>query len=203
MLFNYDECNACKRRRYNKKMVLSNVLPANVCDIIGDYVNDCWRCEWMKERERDFVNENSKMTKPELQLLFFKTFKKPLLNEIQLCSDRNGKQFKKESDRILDKQKVKEKYLNNKIDLQALKSYCKQGRHIIQTALWTYHDLKKFKNIYALNLSLIAYTYRNRDYQLKELLKWFLVEYVDDLIGTDKKYCDMEGIRKHIETLFD
>ena len=38
---------------------------------------------------------------------------------------------------------------------------------------------------------------------LKEFVRTSLIEYMDDLIGSDKKYCDMEGIRGHIERLFN
>ena len=101
-LFNYKECDLCKRRGRNEKLALCNVLLANVCNMIGEYVNDCWRCEGMKEKEKDFIDENTKMTKPEIQLYFFRTFHKSFLKSHRTSTDRNGKQFKKTIDRIFD-----------------------------------------------------------------------------------------------------
>ena len=48
-----------------------------------------------------------------------------------------------------------------------------------------------------------TYRFRNREYPINELIKKLFVEYVDDLIGSDKKYCDMNGIKEHIDKLFD
>ena len=208
-LFNYGESYKYKMRRYNKELALCNVLPANVCDMIRDYVNDCWRCERMKENEKKkikgFIGENNDANKASNQLKLFTIFNKPFLSIHQTCNDRNGKQFKKEIDRIFDKQKVKDKYIFNKMDLQVLKLYCKSfgGMGTIKFIVWIF--LSK-QDIY---FSLFFYSpeniyaYRNREYIVKDLVKKFLVEYVDDLIGDDKIYCDMEGIKAHIDNLFN
>ena len=97
-LFNYGGCDKCKRRRCNKKTALCNVLPANVCDMIGDYVNDCWRCQWMKENETHFFNgftgENNDITKPSNQLAFCTMFRRPYLITHNKITD-NDRSFNK------------------------------------------------------------------------------------------------------------
>ena len=99
-LFNYGECNVCKMRKCKKKLVLCNVLPANVCNMIGDYINDCWRCEKLKENEKHFfkgfTGVNDDVNRASNQLKFFTIFIKPFLSTHQTCNDRSGKQFKKE-----------------------------------------------------------------------------------------------------------
>ena len=35
-ILNYGGCDKCNKRRCDIKMVLCNVLPANVCDMMGD-----------------------------------------------------------------------------------------------------------------------------------------------------------------------
>ena len=69
---------------------------------------------------------------------FFKYYKKPFLVEASTWCD-GGKELKNEIDRIFDKPKVKEKYINNKMELQAIKSYCKNQRNKIQVMVWQCH----------------------------------------------------------------
>ena len=208
-LFNYGECNVCKMRKCKKKLVLCNVLPANVCNMIGDYINECWRCEKLKENEKHFfkgfTGVNDDVNRASNQLKFFTIFNKPFLSTHQTCNDRSGKQFKKEIDRIFDKQNVKDKYVFNKMDLQVLKSYCKSfgGMDNIKLLVWVFLSKQDMCFSPFFYSPENTYTYRNREYIVKDLVKKFLIEYVDDLIGGDKIYCDMEGIRQHIDNLFN
>ena len=86
---------------------------------------------------------------------------------------------------------MKEKCLNNKIDLQAIKSSCKNDTIAMIKVFVSYcHSKKEGGNI----LSPFFYRspsnicrFRNKEYRVVDLVKWFLVEYVDDLIGSDKK----------------
>ena len=48
----------------------------------------------------------------------------------------------------------------------------------------------------------MSFMHRNREYIWKDFRSTSLIEYIDDLIGSDEKHCDMEGIRGHIERLF-
>ena len=207
-LFNYSKCEQCKRRRYNKKMVLCNVLPTNVCDTIGEYVNDCWRCEKMKDNEKDFftgfTGENNDINRPSNQLLFFRIYKSPFLTQHMDCFDEGLKKYKKEIDRILDRPSVKDKYVFNKMDLLALKSFCKKDSRAIKTVVFCCHSQKCLDEIFSPFFSSPEniFRFRNREYIVIDLVKRFLIEYVDDLIGSDKKYCDMDRIREHINNLF-
>ena len=53
-MFNCGGCDKCKMRRCSNKLALCNVLPANDCNMIVEHVNDCCRCEWMKEQEQHY-----------------------------------------------------------------------------------------------------------------------------------------------------
>ena len=189
-LFNYGECDMCKTIKGSKEKVLMDILPVDICCKVGEYIG-CWVCEWMKEREQKYNEKypicHKLYSKPELQLQFFRYFKKPFLGDASTCCD-GGKEFKNEIDRMFDKQKVKEKYANNKIELQAIKSYCKNERNRIQVMVWQYHNLKLFKNQFEYSLTdpFNRYSYRNKEYLVKDLIKKFFVEYVDDLIGSHK-----------------
>ena len=60
-----------------------------------------------------------------------------------------------------------------------------------------------FKNQFARSYPYNTYVFRNKEYLVNDLIKKLFVEYVDDLIGSDKQYCDMEEIREYIDKLFD
>ena len=60
----------------------------------------------------------------------FSSITKKIVEASTWCD--GGKEFKNEIDRLFDKPKVKEKYINNKMELQAIKSYCKNQRNKIQ-----------------------------------------------------------------------
>jgi hypothetical protein len=112
--------------------------------------------------------------------------------------------IKKEIDRIFDRQSVKDKYVFNKMDLQAIKSYCKNDSAIIKLLVRACHSKKECDSIFSpfFYSNDNIFTFRNREYITRDLVKLFLIEYIDDMIGGDKKYCDMEGINKHIHKLF-
>ena len=115
------------------------------------------------------------------------------------------KKYKTEIDRILDKESVKDKYVFNKIDLQKLKSFCKNDNERIKLVVWACHSKREMDSIFSpfFYSNDNIFTFRNREYFVRDLAKLFLNEYVDDMIGGDKKYCDMEGIKEHIDNLFD
>ena len=205
-LFNYGECNMCKLHQSRKRDVLMDVLPADICCKVGEYFG-CLRCEKLKENEKHFfkgfTGEINETTKPSHQLAFFKMFSKSLLTTHQTCNDRSGRKYKKEIDRIFDRQSVKDKYVFNKLDLLALKSYCKNDSEIIKLLVWVCHSKKEFDRIFSpfFYSNDNIFTFRNREYIKRDLVKLFLIEYIDDMIGGDKKYCDMEGINKHIHII--
>ena len=202
-LFNYDKCDMCKLHQNSKKKAMMDILPVDICCKVGEYFG-CCRCEEMKENEKHFfkgftgeINDN---TKPSHQLAFFRMFKMPLLSTL----DINDKKYKKEIDRIFDKQKVKDKYVFNKMDLQAIKSYWKKDSNRIKLIVCCCHSKKEMDSIFHpfFYRNDNIYTFRNKEYLVSDLAKLFLFEYVDDLIGYDKRYCDMNEIVQHIHKLF-
>ena len=81
----------------------------------------------MKEREHKYYDKHIAIniglnelykTRNTTTAHFFKYYKKPFLVEASTWCD-GGKEFKNEIDRIFDKPNVKEKYINNKMELQA------------------------------------------------------------------------------------
>jgi hypothetical protein len=90
------------------------------------------------------------------------------------------------------------------MDLQAIKSFCKYDSEIIKMLVWACHSKREVDSIFSPWFFSIdnTYTFRNREYIKRDLVKLFLIEYIDDLIGDDKKYCDMKGIWNHIHKLF-
>ena len=208
-LFNYGECDMCKLHQNSKKNVMMDILPVDICCKVSDFFS-CCRCEWMKENEKHFfiyyMGNPDDFTKLEKQLLFFRLYKKPFLSTYQRFNDRDGKKFKKEIDRILDKQSVKNKYKYIKMDLQALKSFCKKDIFDVINVFVSFCYSKKQLDEWvspSMFRSNLTYTFRNREYKMIDLIKLFLFEYVDDMIGDDDKYCDMDKIKEHINKLFD
>ena len=206
-LFNCGECNMCKLHQSRKRDVLMDVLPVDICCKVGEYFC-CCRCERMKKKEKHFfmyyMGNPDDFTKLQLQLLFFRIYKKPFLSTHQSFYDRSGRKYKKEIDRIFDRQSVKDKYVFNKMDLQAIKSYCKNDSAIIKLLVRACHSKKECDSIFSpfFYSNDNIFTFRNREYITRDLVKLFLIEYIDDLISGDKTYCDMEEIKKHIHKLF-
>ena len=151
----------------------------------------------MKERGKDVFTEfmnyshgSHGLTKPELQIVFFRIYKKHISIEIQSSFDKDSE---KAVDRLLCRQSVKDKY--NKMTVQALKSYCKNNMSGTKYAVRKCHHPKSCLGILLLMRVLcieIGNIY-GRIFLAHLLLN------IDDLIGSDEKYCDMEG---NIERLF-
>ena len=137
-------------------------------------------------------------------MLFFRIYKSPFLTQHLNCFDEGEKKYKEEIDRILDRPSVKDKYVFNKMDLQALKSFCKKDSEKVKLLVWCCHSKKEMDSIFSpfFYSNDNTFTFRNREYLVSDLSKLFLFEYVDDLICGDKKYCDMNEINQHIHKLF-
>ena len=110
--------------------------------------------------------------------------------------------MKKEIDRLFDNEKERNG-IDSKVYLQAIKSYCKKDLRQISAMSFYCYDLKLFKELFSEFLHERCYIYRNEDYPLYMLVRPFLVEYIRDQIGINKRYCDMKGICDHIKELID
>ena len=122
-------------------------------------------------------------------MLFFRIYKSPFLTQHLNRFDEGEKKYKEEIDRILDRPSVKDKYVFNKMDLQALKSFCKKDSERIKLLVWCCHSKKEMDSIFSpfFYSNDNTFTFRNREYLVSDLSKLFLFEYVDDLICGDKK----------------
>ena len=58
VLFNYGGCKKCQSKMNDTKLVLSNILPANVCEKISSYNVYCNRCCITRDLEKFFVEEH-------------------------------------------------------------------------------------------------------------------------------------------------
>ena len=176
-LFDYGqcECEMCKRNKCDMKMVLYNVLPANVCDIVGQFIiNDkCWRNLFLKQYQ---VSE--------------------LLMGYRNIADRR---WNREISRIVAKQNVRGKYASNLIKLQAIGSLCKRDRDVINLAIRGCHSKEELNKFFSHLTTKIGskYCFKGREYSTIDLVKRFLVEYADDRIGDKKR------IKEHIDKFFD
>ena len=75
-LFNYDNC-PCKNNKCKSVVVLANILPVDVCNLIGGYIRvTCFDCRYLMEEEEHFMRNQDipeeGLEKAELQLQFIK-----------------------------------------------------------------------------------------------------------------------------------
>ena len=70
MLLKYENCRCCKNNKDNVKFTFTNILPVNVCDIIGEYNIPCDKCCKFRDGEEQFMKEYkfSEMSKIQLQI---------------------------------------------------------------------------------------------------------------------------------------
>ena len=89
------------------------------------------------------------------------------------------------------------------MDLQVIKSYCKSESSIVKLLVWVCHPKEELDEVFSHSFfsNKDLFIFRNREFVVRDLLKWFLIEYVDGLVGGDKIYCDMDGIKGHITNL--
>ena len=137
-----------KQFKDSKEKVLMDILLVRLVIIFA--VGGVRR--WKKENINTVTNRlpliltwMSYIQSQEYNYIFCKYYKKPFLVESPTWCD-GGEEFKNEIDRIFDKPKVREKYISNKMELQAIKSYCKNQRNKIQVMVWQCHNLKMCKN---------------------------------------------------------
>ena len=81
MLFNYENCQCCKKEGINIKILLSNILPAGICEEICSYNLYCSKCLDLNEKEKGYTDFNYhfdfhkhfRLTTTEKPIDFFKT----------------------------------------------------------------------------------------------------------------------------------
>lgn len=56
-LFNYGHCKVCKKNNIDAKTELCKMLPANVCNIIGEYNIERFKCHYLYLKEIEYMND--------------------------------------------------------------------------------------------------------------------------------------------------
>ena len=77
-LFNYSKCKCCNNINNDVNLTLYNLVPANLCNKIGEYNVSCNQCCITRDLEKLFVEEHKDKgyTKFQLQLKFFMRYHK-------------------------------------------------------------------------------------------------------------------------------
>ena len=128
MIFNYKNCSCCKKNSSNIKVELNHILPANVCEMIGEHNLYCEKCKYLHEKETILLNieyYKEHLNNTEKQIYILKDYiKSPIY--LSGTNKTNLRIMKKEIDQLLDTEQLKEEFKKNKLFLSAIKSYVKR-----------------------------------------------------------------------------
>ena len=131
----------CKNQSSNIKVLLNNIFPAGICDMICDYNLHCLKCNELlfKENEYDRYAIN-RYTKVEQQIDFFQTeMTSPIF--ISQTNRTNVRQMRREIDVLMDTLRLKQLFQRDKMFLQAIKSYVKRTLNILIISFLTFMTL--------------------------------------------------------------
>lgn len=197
MLFNYKRCNTCNRCGNTEKVLLYQIFPATICNKISDFNNMyCSRCEWMQVKEMEFLTKPlpSYLSDLELQLLFFKAYKKAPIT-LYAFDYIDTQKFKQQLLEMLNNEEFEKQYNSNKYFIQAIKSWSKKKSYILHKILLQCFSKKAINNLKDngfLNMLDNKMTYRRKEFHIRQFAEAIIKEYVSLLIGTDKDYCSQK-----------
>ena len=190
-LFNYDNC-FCKNENCKSVVALANILPVNVCNLIGGYIKPtCFDCSDLMEAEEHFVRDKQipeeGLEKAELQLQVIKLMQNTDITQLA----ENGysikiRHYRKHIDRVFDIHEVKEWFRYTTMHYQALKSYCKNNQD--EVTLLLKHCLKIEELKFIINSDLFFpnlnswWSYINTSYYIRNILSDLIEIYTDQLI---------------------
>ena len=197
-LFNYDNC-PCKNNKCKSVVALANILPVDVCNLIGGYIKPtCFDCWYLRDEEEHFMRNKDipeeGLEKAELQLQVIKLMQN---NVFTLLAENQYsikiRHYRKHIDRVFDIQEVKERFKNRKMYYQALKSYCKNNEYEICIILKKCIDIEALKQFKRCRFSFpnlnSSWSYRNNNYYLRHVLSELIEIYIDQLIKGYEHYC--------------
>ena len=135
MIFNYGNCRCCKKESANVKVLLNNIFPAGICDMICDYNTHCFKCNNLIFKDNEYIRSAyDRHTTVEQQIDFFQT-EMPTPIYLSDTNKTNVRAMRREIDVLMDTMALKVRFKHNKLYLQAIKSYVKKSwKH-------TYHIL--------------------------------------------------------------
>ena len=206
MLLTYKNCGCCKKEMTDIKVLLNNIFPAGICDEICDYNLHCFKCKNLNLKENEFQKELCKgkhLTTPEKQIRFFKT-EMPTPIFLSNTNRTNVRQMKREIDALLDTYKLKQEFKHDKLFLMAIKSFVKTEWKTTHHFLKNFHDLTYMKCCTEMRewwcpQNDWTYTFRNREFQVKDILEIFLREYLEELFKGYENYCNLTEIEEHLQ----
>ena len=206
MLFTYKSCGCCKKEMTKPKVLLDNIFPAGICDEICNYNLHCSKCKDLNEKENDFRITKS-FTVSGNQILFFKTRMTPPIY-LSNTNRTNVRQVKREIDVLLDTYKLKQEFNHDKLFLMAIKSCVKREWKTTHHFLKNFHDLTYMKCCKEMlewwfPQNDWTYTFRNREFNVKDILEIFLREYTEELFNSYEKYCNLTEIQEHLQQVIN
>ena len=197
-LFNYDNC-PCKNKKCKSVVALANILPVNVCNLIGGYIKPtCFDCWYLRDEEEHFMSDKNipeeGLEKAELQLNIIQQIQNNDITQLTGCHF-SLKHYRKNIDRVFDIQEVKERFKNRKMYYQALKSYCKNNEYEVCVVLkhcLKVEELKYWKqNGFCFPNLNSWWSYRNNNYYMRNILSDLIEIYTDQLIkGYEHYFCE-------------
>ena len=197
-LFNYDNC-PCKNKKCKSVVALANILPVNVCNLIGGYIKPtCFDCWYLRDEEEHFMSDKNipeeGLEKAELQINIIQQIQNNDITQLTGCHF-SLKHYRKNIDRVFDIQEVKERFKNRKMYYQALKSYCKNNEYEVCVVLkhcLKVEELKYWKqNGFCFPNLNSWWSYRNNNYYMRNILSDLIEIYTDQLIkGYEHYFCE-------------
>ena len=216
MLCTYKNCGCCKKEMTDIKVLLNNIFPAGICDEICNYNLHCSKCKDLNDKERRYINFNyhfdyfndKELTRVEKQIYFFKTRMEKSPIYLSNTNRTNTRQMKREIDVLMDTSKLKQEFKHNKLFLMAIKSFVKREWKTTYHFLKHFHDLTymkycKNKREWWFPQNDWTYTFRNREFQVKDILEIFLREYLEELFKGCEKYCNLTEIQEHLQKVIN
>ena len=220
MIFTYGNCRCCKNESSNVKVLLNNLFPAGICDMICDYNTHCFKCNNLIFKENEYIKEENpskriphylKHTEPLTttgrQIHFFQTeMSSPIF--LSNTNKTNVRQMRREIDVLMGTPALKERFKHDKVYLQAIVSYVKK--------FWknTYHILKNFNDLEFMTYNRkiqvwwlpengAIYDFRHRGYIVKNMLEIFLREYLKELFRYYEHYINETEIEEHLQKVIE
>ena len=201
----------CKKCNNDIKIELSKILPANVCNKIGEYTVKCHKCQTLYLKEKEFMKDkelpDEGLEKFELQLDFFRKMMcshdpmefHPQGHPNIMCFHYD-KYHRKRVDTLFDNNCVKRRFKDKRMYYQAIKSYCKNNVMEVLKILGECISIKKLKEHKRKGgfPNLNSYwEYRGYSYYMRHILSCLIELYTDVLIEYYESYCCDIGMTEY------
>ena len=189
------KCEACKKLKNTKSIVLNKILPEVITNKIVSY-NCCYYCGMMRKKEQE-NKTNEHLSKTEKQIQYFKRTKLSRYNEYDRSIVREINQLKI----IIDR--------GNNPFKNVLKSYVRNCYRTITfqfcMIIRNLHDKKWLTEFVKNNSNILTmkYSYDKNTYVHKWLCKLIVYEYLNDLMSYDKQDINNGELKDDLNDVFD